>query len=264
METTQEQNKTKGLKLYSQRAISIATFLGGPLAAGYLVRENYLELNKPDDAKKAFVYGLLATVAVFGFIFIMPESIMEKVPNQIIPLIYTAIIYYVVEQTQGEILKLHKELGNEFYSGWKAARVGFVSLLLLITVIFGYVYLFENEENLLEYDAKMELYTKNETATLQFYNFLETEDQQKLINRLTNDIIPKWIENKRLVIEASNISGLPNEVIAKNKILLKYTELRLESFELFKKAIQENNGNYNDDLDKIHFQIDQELEKLSQ
>ena len=51
--------------------------------------------------------------------------------------------------------------------------------------------------------------------------------------------------------------------IDKNKILLKYTELRLQAFELFKKAIQENNGNYNDELDKIHFQIDQELEKLN-
>ena len=197
METVQQQNKTKGLKFFSKRAIGIATFLGGPLAAGYLVRENYLALNKSDEAQKAFLYGLLATVAVFGFIFIMPESIMEKVPNQIIPLIYTAIIYYVVEQTQGETLKLHKELGNEFYSGWKAARVGFVSLLLLVSLIFGYVYFFENDENLLEYDAKMELYTKNETASLEFYNFLETEDQQKLLDRLSNDIIPKWKENKK-------------------------------------------------------------------
>jgi len=263
MELVQEHNKTKGLKFYSQRAIGIATFLGGPLAAGYLVRENYLALNKSDEAQKAFFYGLLATVAVFGFIFMMPESIMEKVPNQIIPLIYTAIIYYVVEQTQGETLKLHKELGNEFYSGWKAARVGFVSLLLLVAVIFGYVFLFENEGDLLEYDKKMELYSKNETASLEFYNFLETEDQEKLIFRLNSEVIPKWIENKQIVKEVSNLNGLPNEVIVKNKILLKYTELRLQAFELFKKAIQENNGNYNDELDKIHFQIDQELEKLN-
>lgn len=264
METIQEQNKTKGLKLYSQRAISIATFLGGPLAAGYLVRENYLELNKPDEAKKAFIYGLLTTVAVFGFIFIMPESIMEKVPNQIIPLIYTAIIYYVVEQTQGEILKLHKELGNEFYSGWKAARIGFVSLLLLITLIFGYFFLFENEGNLLEYDKKMELYSKNETASLEFYSFLETENQEKLLIRLNRDVIPKWVENKQIIKEVSNLDGLPNEIIDKNKILLNYTELRLQAFELFKKAIQENTDNYNNELDKIHVQIEQELNKLNE
>lgn len=124
-------------------------------------------------------------------------------------------------------------------------------------------FLFENEGDLLEYDKKMELYSKNETASLDFYDFLETENQEKLIFRLNSEVIPKWIENKQIVKEVSSLNGLPNEVIAKNKILLKYTELRLQAFELFKKAIQENNGNYNDELDKIHFQIDQELEKLN-
>ena len=113
------------LKFYSQRAIGIATFFGGPLAACYLVRENYLVLNKPDEAKKALLYGLLATVAVLGFILLTPEDVMEKIPNQIFPLIYTAVIYYVVESTQGETLKLHEKFGNEFISGWKAALVGF-------------------------------------------------------------------------------------------------------------------------------------------
>lgn len=263
METIQEQNKTKGLKLYSQRAISIATFLGGPLAAGYLVRENYLELNKPDEAKKAFIYGLLTTVAVFGFIFIMPESIMEKVPNQIIPLIYTAIIYYVVEQTQGETLKLHKELGNEFYSGWKAARIGFVSLLLLITLIFGYVFLFENDENLELYDAKMEVFSKNETESLEFYKYISLEDKSKLVKRLDTDVIPKWSQNIDIVKQTMLIDGLPDEIVEQNEKLLKYSELRLEAFKLLKKAISEETTIYDKELDMLHFKMDQELEKLN-
>jgi hypothetical protein len=262
METSREQNKTKGLKFYSQRAIGIATFLGGPLAAGYLLRENYLSLNRPDEAKKAFIYGLLATVAVFGFIFITPESIMEKVPNQIIPLIYTAIIYYVVEQTQGETLKLHKELGNEFYSGWKAARVGFVSLLLLVTVIFGYVFLFENDENLELYDTKMEVFSKNETESLEFYKYLALEDEASLLKRLNEEVIPKWNENTEIIKKLNQLEGLPEEIQEQNKILLRYSELRLDAFTLFKKAISENTDIYDNDLNKIHSQIDQELSKL--
>ena len=43
---TEKENDTKDLKFYSQKAIGIATFIGGSLAAGYLVRENYLSLNK--------------------------------------------------------------------------------------------------------------------------------------------------------------------------------------------------------------------------
>lgn len=263
METVQEQNKTKGLKFYSQRAIGIATFLGGPLAAGYLLRENYLALNKPDEAKKAFVYCILATVFVFGFIFIMPESIMEKVPNQIIPLVYTAIIYYVVEKTQGETLKLHKELGNEFYSAWKAARVGFVSLIFLVLVIFGYVFLFEKDENLELYDAKMELFSKNEKESIEFYKFLATEDKNKLVKRLDTEVIPKWNQNIKIIKQAMLIEGLPVEAEEQNKKLLRYSELRLEAFKLLKKAISEETTIYDKELDILHYKMDQELEKLN-
>ena len=40
----------KDLKLYSHRAIGGATFLGGPLAAGYMIGENFKVLNKEIDS----------------------------------------------------------------------------------------------------------------------------------------------------------------------------------------------------------------------
>ncbi|WP_207785300.1 hypothetical protein [Flavobacterium celericrescens] len=262
METAQEQNKTKGLKFYSQRAIGIATFFGGPLAAGYLVRENFLVLNKPDEAKKAILYGLLATVFVFGLIFLTPDEIIEKFPNQLIPLIYTAIIYLVVEYTQGEILKLHKEFGNEFISGWKAALVGFIAMLLFLSVILGYIFIFENDKNLEKYDAKMETFFKNERESLEFYKFLPLEDKNKLVYRLDKEIIPKWNENVNIIKQATKIKELPNEIIEQNIVLLRYSKLRLESFKLFKKAILEETNIYDKELDEIHSQIEHELKLI--
>lgn len=263
MEIAQEQNKTKGLKFYSQKAIGIATFFGGPLAACYLVRENYLVLNKPDEAKKALLYGLLATVAVLGFIFMMPDEVMDKVPNQVIPLIYTAIIYYIVEYTQGDTLKLHEKFGNEFISGWKAALVGFVAMLIFLSIIFGYVFLFENDENLELYDAKMELFSKNEAESLEFYKYISLEDKSKLVQRLDMEVIPKWSQNIDIVKQTMLIDGLPDEVVEQNEKLLKYSELRLEAFKLLKKAISEETTIYDKELDMLHFKMDQELEKLN-
>jgi len=57
MEIEQE-NPTQDIKLYSQKSIGIATFIGGPIAAGYLVMKNFIELDKPDDGKKAFIIGV--------------------------------------------------------------------------------------------------------------------------------------------------------------------------------------------------------------
>lgn len=262
METIEEQNKTKGLKFYSQRAIGIATFFGGPLAACYLVRENYLVLNKPDEAKKALLYGLLATIFIFGFIFMMPEDIMGKVPNQIIPIIYTAIIYYIVEYIQGETLKLHKDFGNEFISGWKATLVGVIAMLISLSLIFGYVFLFENDENLELYDTKMEVFSKNETESLEFYKYLTLEDEASLLKRLNEEVIPKWYENTEIIKNMNQLDGLPEEVQEQNKVLLRYSELRLQSFQLFRKAFSEHTNVYDKELDKVHLEIEQELNKL--
>jgi len=99
---------TEPQQLYSQKAIGIATFFGGPLAAGILVRRNYINLGKEVYGKHALSIGIISTFLLFVGIFSMPEHIMAKVPNTILPAIYTAIIYLVVEKLQGRELKEHK------------------------------------------------------------------------------------------------------------------------------------------------------------
>lgn len=260
---TEQENSTKNLKFYSKNAIGIATFLGGPLAAGYVIRENYLSLNKPDEAKKSLLFGIIATVLLFTGIFIIPENIIEKVPNQLFPLIYTAIIFIIVEKIHGPILSQHKENGNDFHSAWKAAGIGFISLIILLVVIFGSIYLYPESEELEKYDTELELFTKNEEQTLLFYDHLNSKPRNSLIQELDNIAIPKWKENIKILKASSEIANLPTEILEQNKVLLKYSELRLEAFELFKKAISEDNDQYADELDLLHLEIEKQLNKLN-
>jgi len=126
-----EENK----KLYSQKAIGIATFFGGPMAAGYLVKKNYQSLGQESHAKKAFLIGIVSTLLLFAGIFSIPESIIDKIPNAIIPAIYTGIIYLIVEKLQGQNLKEHLEYGRVFYSAWRAAGIGAISMMILLLSI---------------------------------------------------------------------------------------------------------------------------------
>jgi len=137
----EEVNTTKNLTLYSQKAIGIATFIGGPMAAGYLIRKNYLALNESGKGKNALVIGIATTIALFFGIFLLPESIIERVPNLIVHLTYTAIILFIVGKIHGSILKAHKEHNNDFASVWKAVVIGFVSLFLLVVATFCYILL---------------------------------------------------------------------------------------------------------------------------
>ena len=100
-----EENK----KLYSQRAIGIATYFGGPLAAGILIRKNFINLNKERQGLNALIIGIISTFILFAGIFSIPENIIDKIPNALIPLVYTGIIYLIVEAIQGKDLKEFKE-----------------------------------------------------------------------------------------------------------------------------------------------------------
>lgn len=126
-----EENK----KLYSQKAIGIATFFGGPMAAGYLVKKNYQSLGQESNGKKALLIGIVSTLLLFAGIFSIPESIIDKIPNAIIPAIYTGIIYLIVEKLQGQNFKEHLQDGREFYSVWRAAGIGAISMTILLLFI---------------------------------------------------------------------------------------------------------------------------------
>ena len=256
-------NETKDLKFYSQKAIGIATFIGGPLAAGYLIRENYLSLDRPDEGKKSLLIGIISTVLLFTGIFMIPESIMDKIPNQILPAVYTGIVYFIVARIHGTILFQHKENGNEFYSGWKAAGIGFISAIILLIGIVGYAYLLPDAEEYQKYDTEIAKFTKNETESLVFYEHINTETISSLLQELDNSVIPKWKDNIAIIKKTNNIENLPSELLEQNKILLKYSELRLKAFELFKKAISLNTTIYEQELEQLHKEIDEQLEKLN-
>ena len=254
---------TENIKLYSSKAIGGATFFGGPLAAGYMIGENFKALNKPIEGRNSLIIGIVSTIVLFTSIFMLPESIIDKVPNQLIPLIYTGIIWGIVEWKQGDILKLHKENGNSFFSGWRAAGIGLISLVIISIGIFGYVFFGMDNEIYEKYDAELSVFSKNEEETLVFYDHLNTESNNSLIKELENKTIPKWKENIEIINKTNRFENLPSELIQQNKLLLKYSELRVEAFELFKKAIDDDADKYSLELERIHKEIDEVLAKLN-
>lgn len=254
---------TENLQFYKKQAIGIATFIGGPIAAGYLIRENYKALNQTEKGNNILIISILATIAMFVLIFSIPEKIMEKVPNVILPAAYTAAIVFWVEQTFGTILKQHEENNYSFYSVWRAVGIGVVSFLILGLGIFGYAYASTDVEAENLYFKTTEKFYENEEASLTFYQFLQTKNDFDLLVELNKNVIPKWKENLEIVKSADTITNLPEEIRAYNKKLLRYTELRIEAFELFKKAISENTDAYNSQLEYLHKTIDKQLESIN-
>jgi len=105
-----QDNETTTQKIYKEKAIWVGTFLGGPLVAGYLISENFKVFDQHEKARKAWIYSIIVTAIVFGGVFLIPDNV--KVPNQIIPLIYTFIAYQFVQIYQKAKITTHINAGG--------------------------------------------------------------------------------------------------------------------------------------------------------
>lgn len=254
-------------KIYSQRAITIATYFGGPLAAGYLVKKNYLALEQPNKANKALLIGIISTILLFAGIFAIPEEIIDKIPNVLIPAIYTGIIYLIVEKIQGEVIKQHKEAGGEFYSGWKAAGVGAITMLILAAGIAITAFLagdiFKNQAvfDKVTYDSEVAKFVKNENKAMEIYTKIGTKEPKYLIKEISKGIVI-WKENKEIVKKLSLLNNLPKELLKQNEKLLTYCDLRIQHYDIMLKAISEETNKYVPEIDRIGIEINKILEQL--
>lgn len=120
-------------KLYNVSAITIGTFLGGPLAAGYLTAENFKNLGKARSARITWAISIAFTIVMLGAILFIPE--VEKIPKYLIPILYIGVTQTVVQKLQNKAIEAHMDAGGPMYSAWRAAGIGLLGLAVLFIII---------------------------------------------------------------------------------------------------------------------------------
>ncbi len=256
------ENQSLTTKLYSQKAITIATFFGGPLAAGFLARQNFINLGKGDYGRNSMYIGIISTILLFVGIFSIPENIINKIPNYIIPAIYTPIIYYLIEKYQGKELKEHKDNNGEFYSGWKATGIGAACMAVIIVFILTYTFFSPVDFDATRYDNGMAAFGQNEEKALKLYTLIETSSLQESVEFIDNTGIPAWKSNLSILDDLDKIEGLYDNFIEQNKILRNYCNLRIESYQLMRSALIEDTDAYDGEIESKVKEIELELDKL--
>jgi hypothetical protein len=122
-------------KLYNDRAIFIGTFLGGPLAAGYLLAENYRHLGERSNARKTWLFTILGFLLIFGIAFLTPAS--GNSMGYLLPILYSYIASYLAKRLQGDLVKLHLQKMGVLYSNWRAVVVALIALAITIAFLIG-------------------------------------------------------------------------------------------------------------------------------
>ncbi len=130
-----ENNSIPLKKIYKDKGITCATYLGGPLVAGYLIAENFKVFKEKEKVKITWVITIIFTVVLFTTVVLLPDSI--HVPNYIIPIIYTGAAHFLITRYQGEKINSHIANGGLTYSGW---RIALISLIGLVVTVAPFVF----------------------------------------------------------------------------------------------------------------------------
>lgn len=129
------ENQQSG-KIYSKNQINIATFIGGPLIAGYLISQNFKIFGDKDASKKTLVISLISTAIFIGLLILLPESITNKIPSistAIIPIIVASLI---VKKYQSKKIEEYLKKGYVRASSLGVFGKSILSLFITLILLF--------------------------------------------------------------------------------------------------------------------------------
>ncbi|PIF30130.1 hypothetical protein CLU81_0533 [Flavobacterium sp. 9] len=129
-------------KIYGSLAIGIATFLGGPLVAGYLIAENFRTFKDNKKAKITWIITIVTIILSYGvFFFIKNINLPNEIINIsyiIIPVTYIAVTFYFAKIFQEQKSNEHIKNGGKYYSWWRIMLIAMIANFILALLISGF------------------------------------------------------------------------------------------------------------------------------
>lgn len=223
-------------KVFTNKAISIATFFGGPIAAGILISKNFKVFGNENAARNSIFIGFLSTVVLFLGIFMIPEHIIDKIPQAIIPAIYTAIIAGLVEKFQGQKIKEFLAENGQKASNWRAAGYGLLGLATIAVFLIVMIFAMPTED----YEKSLSV---NENVSLYYSKEFDELKSQRVATVIKQSGFMDGIEGADLFLSDEK-EYYRLKFVLPDKSVLSDTML-ISDFNGFEKYI-----NYNVNLDK--------------
>jgi len=251
------------LMLYSERSINIATFLGTPVAAGFLIRRNFINLGNETYGKHTLFISIAFTIIFFILIILSPEHVIDKIPNALFPAIYTLIVWFVVSRYQGEALSNHKKAGGSFYSVWKAAGIGFAASVVLVGMFFAYAFATTEDFDSEKYDRKIDVFSKNEEEAMMLYDIPDGASPMRIQEFIRTTGIPAWERNLVILDTLDAIENLDVLLIKQNGLLREYSQLRIALFKTIDSSFSVDSDKYETKMIEINGKIETVLEDLN-
>jgi rhomboid protease GluP len=145
-------------------------------------------------------------------------------------------------------------------SKFKYALIAIFSVIIIFVSAMVYKNIAPYE--LTKYEARMKEFVAYESMALEMYKMPENTTNERLLNEIKTRSLYYWEANIKLLNEV-DLLNLPNAFHEKNKKLLHYCELRVNSCNLIYKAIEEDTENYKAQIEEINKQIEAIINELT-
>lgn len=120
-------------KMYSPNQIGAASALGGPVAVIYFLMVNFAVLKNEALKKETLVIGLIAIVAMWVFLPLLPDGF----PSTPLTVCYVLVGRMVAERHQMTKQAIIDSPNHAFHSNWRVFGLSLVCLLGSVVVLLA-------------------------------------------------------------------------------------------------------------------------------
>jgi hypothetical protein len=253
------QDKTVYPELFSKWAILLATIIGSPIAGGILIYKNYKNLHQPQKALSSLICCIVLTVICIATALLLPEHVLVKIPIVIFPLIYTTVVYFLIDGSLNHFLAEHERNGRLFYPLWKAISTGVACLIVIIIFYIAFFSFSPDQYKHPAYVSAMQEFNQNENEALELFDMLSYAGPEAASAFIREKGIPAWRENIALLTRLSYVGDLHPDVKYQVNRYIMYCNLRIRYYELVDKALTENTDKYDEELQNLGSEINKYL-----
>lgn len=134
-------------------------------------------------------------------------------------------------------------------------KYGIIGILAVLVLSVSFMVYQKIPNDIGKYDEKMKVFAAAETKALGIYNLPENTPKEKLLQEIKENGLYYWGENIKLLNDLERLD-LPDEMHDRNEKLLQYCDLRIKSYNLIYKAIEQDTDIYQDSIMNYNKQIE--------
>lgn len=158
-------------------------------------------------------------------------------------------------------------MGYTFYPSLKKQGDENLKLVTMVAPTILIIFLsalsyFKTPNDLGMYDKKMKIFVSLESKALDVYQKAANTGGKELLKELNDHGVLNWKKGIQVIKDADKLN-LPEQVHERNKKLIEYCELRIKSYQLIYKAIDEDTDNYQREILAYNKQIEDLIAEIA-